>query len=134
MHVDIILSSYLENSADYSCNGVIINSKFILTALYCVVEDPTQLIADLKTKTFSHVLLGATNLRKRRKNKRKRRTGLKMYAFLYFLMIFSYSVNHRKIANITLHREGADLALVEVSDEININIFTPICLPERGMI
>ena len=133
MHVDIILSSYLENSADYSCNGVIINSKFILTALHCVVEDPTELIADLKTKTFSHVLLGATNLRKRRKNKRKRRTGLKMYASLYFLIIISYSY-HRKIANITLHREGADLALVEVSGEININIFTPICLPERGMI
>jgi len=104
-----------EDSPDYSCTGVLINSKFILTVLHCVVEDYTKEIAEMEIKNFSHVLLGAAKLGKRNKKKRRGRRGIK-----------------RNIANITLHEEGADLALVELSSEVPIQIFTPICLPKTG--
>ena len=74
-------------------------------------------------------------MRKRKNKRRKGRTGIKMFAILYFLGVISFFFIRRKIEkNIILNKEGADLALVEVSDEINIDIFTPICLPESGKI
>ena len=39
-----------------------------------------------------------------------------------------------EIEDIILNREGADLALVKVKENIDIERFTPICLPQKGQI
>merc|ERR1711874_202404 len=103
---------YLEGQTDHKCTGVIINSKFILTTLHCVVKNASKPIKELEQETFSHVHIGATKLRK---GKRRVRSGKNM-----------------TIANITLNLYGADLALVKVVGNISIKKFTPICLPPRG--
>ena len=36
------------------------------------------------------------------------------------------------VEKIILNQEGADLALVEVKEAINTQIFTPICLPKKS--
>ena len=39
-----------------------------------------------------------------------------------------------EIEDIIINREGADLAMVKVKENIDIERFTPICLPQKGQI
>ena len=38
------------------------------------------------------------------------------------------------VENIKLNVEGADLAMVKLTEDININTYPPICVPESGKI
>ena len=43
-----------EATPAYHCGGTIINSRWILTSLHCVVKDPTKLTADLEIFSFKN--------------------------------------------------------------------------------
>lgn len=70
----------------------------------------------IDTKDDAHVLIGADNPYKMRRRIRK---GKNLQNML-------------EIEDIILNREGADLALVKVKENIDIERFTPICLPQKG--
>ena len=46
--------SIAEATPKYHCGGTIINSRWILTSLHCVVKDPTKLTTELEIFSFKN--------------------------------------------------------------------------------
>jgi len=104
-----------------TCSGVIINSRWILTALQCVLSDTSTPFSELPTELNieANVTIGY------RINKRNK-------------LVKSRRARQLSSRGIWINKEGADLALVNIYDDdndngdIDIYSYPPICMPSQG--
>jgi len=138
----IALLYFEEATPAYRCAGTVINDKYILTALHCVVRNTSVSIADFLTFNIAQarVEIRGVNINKKLKtlNKKKQKANTKIrehnqkHKFKGIRKRQPRQTLTLEVDEIILNTEGADLALVKVKGKINTQIFSPICLPGKG--
>jgi len=97
-----------------ACGGSIINSKWIVTALHCVVKDlNVSTVADLEVIPAANTYVWIGDHQVSVDNE----TDITQFY---------------QATEIVLHTNGSDLALIKVDKIIDTTVYTPICLPEAG--
>ena len=125
------------------CGASVINSKWLITALHCVAKNlsvPPHLLETYSVES-ARIFLGAHNITEAfaavgLSNLEKKTESQGNLKYERLALGFLLSVKYFRIFNassIFLFRDWQDIALVQVQGTININVFTPICLPHLGL-
>jgi len=96
------------------CGGSLINSRWIVTALHCVVESMSvSQVSELVPLPTSRllVILGDHNISSFTESNITRVLG---------------------VGEVRIHPLGADIALLKLNVEVDLSVYTPVCLPTPG--
>ena len=106
------------------CGGALIASKYVVTAGHCLVSDGDthfQVRSDLQlceAQSGVQVRLGEHNLKM---------TGETILPEKNFTVVRSFrhkDYDSKKAIN--------DIALLELGEEVDLKVYTPVCLPSKG--
>jgi len=96
------------------CGGSVINKRFILTAAHCVSQNGGLPARKLRRPSSFRVVLGEHDLRKANETTLTKTFRVKK--------IIVHKTSKGKPSNV-------DLALIEVTEPIDLTTYTPLCLP-----